>query len=75
MGLIEMLLVLLLIILIAQLVLSFIPGLDRTIVGIIILLIVLIYFFGGFGRGRFWRSDSGETQGNLQYAASATPGE
>lgn len=52
MGLIEMLVVLLLIILIAQLVLSLIPGLDRRIVGVVVLLIVLLYFFGYRGRGR-----------------------
>lgn len=55
MGLIELLIVLLVIVLLAQLLLSFIPGLDRRIVGLLVVLIVLSYFFGSHGHIRLWR--------------------
>jgi hypothetical protein len=46
---IELLLTVLVVILICQLVFSFIPGLDQRLVGVIILVIVLYYVFGHRG--------------------------
>ena len=55
MGLIELVLAIVLIVLVLQLFLSFIPGLDQRVVGIIIVLVLLAYFGH---RGRYFGANA-----------------